>query len=1023
MEAIVAVGLASNVAQFLDFATKLVSESREIYRSSRGTTSEFESLDSMCTLLGRLSDGLAPPVPPNQLHNIPVHSRPIREEILLAEVAVKCKKASEALRTDLERMRLEASARGRTASLRQAFAGWLGRPRIAKLQREVEDCRKDLLICLEAVTTQRQSSILRQLSALRETGLNRVHDHSAEFQRLEELVSDLKAGVEKLLIPDKGDASASLHSIAMQLDRISAASTRNWIAEHALVETLFFETLSVRHDSIPEAHKETFKWLFVPGKVYEDGTRRPSTNLLQWLQDGNGTYWVSGKPGSGKSTLMKFMAGHAQVRAALKRWSGTNQCIKAAYYFWNAGTMLQKSVEGLLRSLLFDIFTRNPELISVGAPERWETTKAEIHSQRYRVIGTGGNITHQTWTVPEMLEALSRLSVAAMSKKFCLFIDGLDEYHGDHLDLIRIITTLSKGQNFKLCVSSRPWNVFEDSLGLDPEKRLNVHDLTKHDIQRYILSTMEDNIHWKVESERDPSYRALADEITQRAQGVFLWVVLVVRSLQEGLTNGDSIQLLQRRTSELPDELEPFFRHILASVPKIYHMQMALYFRVALDAPEPPTMALYSFLEDSLERVLAPKYDWLSPPISSQQQDVSMGDRIKLTRRRLNARSKGLLDADPRDIVQFLHRTVRDFLLSPEMSNLLDEKIGNTPVDRVVLGAYVDYFTMARSCIRDSKDGDRIVVQAMFYGSKVEKESPEKGVALITKLADLMADASDAGNYRRPGMVETFVWQEVIRNGLIHFLKHRYLTGVGSGGQLGSRKDILLQTLRFHGHKIDGGPSGRMDVLRTLLASGVRVHKVAWDEYMEYLLEFLRNPGTAGNSDAWSWQLGQEEFEVFTLAASHTGDVNAKNHQGALVWEEIFFYLVEDLRSSRGARARVPSGFRRQFIQTLFTYGADPNAPCQFSATLWSWFSTQVRCDYSGGWDPEHLEPIANIAEILIKAGADLRHEKSLNDTDVKRVFPPRLAIRILSSMEEQKRQKALKQSWSGWIGSWFWNG
>ena len=37
---------------------------------------------------------------------------------------------------------------------------------------------------------------------------------------------------------------------------------------------------------------------------------RPSVIFVDWLKQEDGLYWVSGKPGSGKSTLMKFLSAH-----------------------------------------------------------------------------------------------------------------------------------------------------------------------------------------------------------------------------------------------------------------------------------------------------------------------------------------------------------------------------------------------------------------------------------------------------------------------------------------------------------------------------------------------------------------------------------------------------------------------------------------------------------------------------------------------------------------------------------------
>lgn len=60
MEALAALGLAGNVIQFVDYAQKLVSGSREIYKSATGLTAENDVLDAIIRdvldLSGKIAD-------------------------------------------------------------------------------------------------------------------------------------------------------------------------------------------------------------------------------------------------------------------------------------------------------------------------------------------------------------------------------------------------------------------------------------------------------------------------------------------------------------------------------------------------------------------------------------------------------------------------------------------------------------------------------------------------------------------------------------------------------------------------------------------------------------------------------------------------------------------------------------------------------------------------------------------------------------------------------------------------------
>jgi len=66
------------------------------------------------------------------------------------------------------------------------------------------------------------------------------------------------------------------------------------------LKTLSFGEIRTRHESIPDAHAKTFKWVFknrTPDGLHD-------IHFVEWLRQGRGIYWARGKPGSGKSTLM-----------------------------------------------------------------------------------------------------------------------------------------------------------------------------------------------------------------------------------------------------------------------------------------------------------------------------------------------------------------------------------------------------------------------------------------------------------------------------------------------------------------------------------------------------------------------------------------------------------------------------------------------------------------------------------------------------------------------------------------------
>jgi hypothetical protein len=275
------------------------------------------------------------------------------------------------------------------------------------------------------------------------------------------------------------------------------------------------------------------------------------------------------------------------------------------------------------------------------------------------------------WTTPDLLEAIDNLKQhAELPAKFCFFIDGLDEFDGDHGDLCELLTGFSSTSNFKLCISSRPWNVFEDWLGNCP--RLNVHDLTRDDMFDYISHRLESHRSWQSCAVNKSDKESLISDIGTRAEGVFLWVFLVTRSLREGLTNDDDIEELRRRLNSLPTDLESLFKTMLESVDLVYHEQMARILLVGVHARRPLDLDIYAFVDQEWKD---PDYA-ISLPLNVIPDRESSISRRR-ARRRIDARTRGLLETRDGAVV-FLHRTVHDFLLTKEMNDYLRGKLNSS---------------------------------------------------------------------------------------------------------------------------------------------------------------------------------------------------------------------------------------------------------------------------------------------------------------------------------------------------------
>ena len=308
----------------------------------------------------------------------------------------------------------------------------------------------------------------------------------AELEALKELrtVHELHKG----LLEHEGRQDLAIteafKNLSTKLDSLVAFGGK-LSTEQLILQSLCYKSMVIRHDKIVQAHAKTFEWIYHDYSLGKE--LRHGKLFVDWLAHRNGIFskgiiWITGKSGSGKSTLMKYLSHHEGTKRALKSWSGQQKLVVASFYFWYAGTELQKSQEGLLQSLLYEVLRQCPKSISDAVRQRWERCLYSHSSS-------------SDWTRTELVAALNTLTSqsALNATKFCFFIDGLDEYDGDPRDLIDLIQGFAKSDDIKWCLSSRPWNVFGVAFSSGTCPGLRLEDLTSNDIRRYVRDEVENN--------------------------------------------------------------------------------------------------------------------------------------------------------------------------------------------------------------------------------------------------------------------------------------------------------------------------------------------------------------------------------------------------------------------------------------------------------------------------------------------------------------------------------------------------
>lgn len=110
------------------------------------------------------------------------------------------------------------------------------------------------------------------------------------------------------------------------------------IVQQRILKSLQFDDMYQRYEAVDDAHGDTFQWILNEGSVplpeadeiltsitqEEESIFRANvrSKFLGWLVYGNGIFHISGKMGSGKSTLMKYIFQHDTLDSELKKWAG-----------------------------------------------------------------------------------------------------------------------------------------------------------------------------------------------------------------------------------------------------------------------------------------------------------------------------------------------------------------------------------------------------------------------------------------------------------------------------------------------------------------------------------------------------------------------------------------------------------------------------------------------------------------------------------------------------------------------------
>lgn len=488
----------------------------------------------------------------------------------------------------------------------------------------------------------------------------------------------------------------------------------------------------------------------------------PWSNFKHWLMgEGKDPYWLSGKPGSGKSTLMKYISTEfstfCRSDEELSAWSDAVIC---SHFFWNLGTSMQKDYAGLLRSLLFQIAEQKPDMIAVmnDPYNRTEPSDRLLH----------GPPTIHTWTEHRLESALRRvIDTKPPLMRVCMFIDGLDEYEGDEDRLIDIINLISHSSGTKICASSRPEEIFRQGFAESPKLRLQ--DLNYPDIYKATVEQLSPVLEAHVPAlEKVRKY--LIDGVVAKSQGIFLWAHLMTKELKRGARNADTIGELERRLERVPETIDGLYEHMLSRLDKAYLRDASRYFQhlLAIQGYElQPTVLDFACVEESVPNFQA----FMDPVMLQASITVQVCQRVET---RILSRCAGLVEIDEHAMedaphlmrfpplnhgghekinlpnqglayfirkVRFIHRSASEFLRCH--TNFFEEPNWQIEGALRAVCAQIAYAKLLPSILSEhsSKNQGPTILTASFLYDSLKASKPDDGCRQVTReVSDRIVD-------------------------------------------------------------------------------------------------------------------------------------------------------------------------------------------------------------------------------------------------------------------------------------------
>ncbi|KAK6504426.1 hypothetical protein TWF506_002625 [Arthrobotrys conoides] len=269
---------------------------------------------------------------------------------------------------------------------------------------------------------------------------------------------------------------------------------------------------------------------------------------------------LEGKAGSGKSVFTKTLCKTITKQSTPEEEQESPVLLS---YFCNKRVRAQESCIEILKAFVCQYLKENtPDFTTIykrckSLCDQWDPAQPGQFK----------------FGITNLLDIFTTILQVSSSPVYCI-VDAMDECHSD-TDMEEFMThlpsLLKSNKNFRLFMSSRPdWIADNDLSDFNPLKIILHPGITEKDISQVIeleLCRLQTKL-----TIDDKDKARLKRKLTNKAEGMMLWVVLAFRRIQDHIKRmlSPTLKWLEKMVEKLPREIFGMYDHIMATIREKY---------------------------------------------------------------------------------------------------------------------------------------------------------------------------------------------------------------------------------------------------------------------------------------------------------------------------------------------------------------------------------------------------------------------------------------------------------------------